>query len=369
MQIGIFTFHCAINYGAVLQAYCLQEYLKSLGHDVYIIDYRPDYLIKPYRNFNYQIQSHRTLLQKGKEFIRTLFSATIRYKRKRRFNTFIKTRLQLIDLKSVQNSCFDILVYGSDQIWNPKITGDYDITYFGAIDQFKYCKKISYAASIGNIDNIKNPERFGKLLEHFDSISVREETLKKYIETNFKLKPTTTLDPVLLSDRVTLTRIADAHNLPHKPYLLVFQLEHDEHVVAFAQQVAKAMGLNLVDAISSAESVTDKRIRQTLSPEELVAYIEHADYIISTSFHGTALSISLQKQFCAIEIFANISDRIHQLLNCLEIGHRIINLGGKIPQDTLDYSVINKKLERIRKLSIDFIDNALINANIENHNS
>ena len=30
MKIGILTFHCAHNYGAVLQAFCLQEKLKSL---------------------------------------------------------------------------------------------------------------------------------------------------------------------------------------------------------------------------------------------------------------------------------------------------------------------------------------------------
>ena len=54
MKIGIFTFHCAQNYGAVLQAYGLQEYLISQGHDVYIIDYRPDYLIAPYKIFSFK---------------------------------------------------------------------------------------------------------------------------------------------------------------------------------------------------------------------------------------------------------------------------------------------------------------------------
>ena len=29
MKIGILTFHCAHNYGAVLQAFCLQEKLKK----------------------------------------------------------------------------------------------------------------------------------------------------------------------------------------------------------------------------------------------------------------------------------------------------------------------------------------------------
>ena len=40
MRIGILTFHNANNYGAVLQAYCLQETLRRIGFDVEIVDYR-----------------------------------------------------------------------------------------------------------------------------------------------------------------------------------------------------------------------------------------------------------------------------------------------------------------------------------------
>ena len=39
MKIGIITLHYALNAGAVLQAFALQTYLKSLGHEVEFIDY------------------------------------------------------------------------------------------------------------------------------------------------------------------------------------------------------------------------------------------------------------------------------------------------------------------------------------------
>ena len=54
MKIGILTFHCAHNYGAILQCFGLQEYLKSLGHDVYVIDYRPDYLTRGYKRHSFR---------------------------------------------------------------------------------------------------------------------------------------------------------------------------------------------------------------------------------------------------------------------------------------------------------------------------
>ena len=49
MKICTITCHDVYNVGASLQAYALQTYLKSLGHDVKIIDYKPDYLSKDYR--------------------------------------------------------------------------------------------------------------------------------------------------------------------------------------------------------------------------------------------------------------------------------------------------------------------------------
>ena len=52
MKIGLLTFHCAHNYGAVLQCYATQEFLRSQGYDVEVINYRPQYLLAPYKLFN-----------------------------------------------------------------------------------------------------------------------------------------------------------------------------------------------------------------------------------------------------------------------------------------------------------------------------
>ena len=48
MKTGILTFSAADNYGAMLQCRCLYEVLRGLGHDVSVIDYRPEYLTAPY---------------------------------------------------------------------------------------------------------------------------------------------------------------------------------------------------------------------------------------------------------------------------------------------------------------------------------
>ena len=52
MKVGIITVHRAYNYGSVLQCYSLQEYLKSLGHDVWVIDYRQKWTEAVYKPFS-----------------------------------------------------------------------------------------------------------------------------------------------------------------------------------------------------------------------------------------------------------------------------------------------------------------------------
>lgn len=89
MKIGIFTFHCAANYGAVLQTYCLQEVLKNMGHEVCVIDYRPKYLIEPYKTFSYDSASFNSFFSKCKGLIRACLVAPIRWKRNSVFARFI----------------------------------------------------------------------------------------------------------------------------------------------------------------------------------------------------------------------------------------------------------------------------------------
>ena len=56
MKIGILTFHNAINYGAVLQAYATQELLKSMGHSAEVIDYRNLAIEKYYDRLNFHLR-------------------------------------------------------------------------------------------------------------------------------------------------------------------------------------------------------------------------------------------------------------------------------------------------------------------------
>ena len=90
MKIGIFTFHCAHNYGAVLQAFALNKYLQSLGNEAYVIDYRPPFLTGfPYSKNNILYWVSKSPIR---TFNRTYTELSLHAKRKVRwekFNAFI----------------------------------------------------------------------------------------------------------------------------------------------------------------------------------------------------------------------------------------------------------------------------------------
>ena len=63
MKIGILNFHRALNYGAVLQCYGLQETLTALGHEVSVIDYRPRIIEKHRSYFLFDILKEKAAAQ------------------------------------------------------------------------------------------------------------------------------------------------------------------------------------------------------------------------------------------------------------------------------------------------------------------
>ena len=88
MRIGILTFHCAHNYGAVLQCYALQEALKGMGHDVEIIDYQPEFLLTPYKIFNTKRYKSNNPFKIAKKTLREVLVARMRIKRYSAFQHF-----------------------------------------------------------------------------------------------------------------------------------------------------------------------------------------------------------------------------------------------------------------------------------------
>ncbi len=363
MKIGILTFHCALNYGALMQTYGLQEYLKRMGHEVFVIDYRPKYLLKPYSVFNWRWSSAFSVKQNLFFLIRSILVFPIRLKRKKGFSRFINKHIHLCPMDSTnQGARFDAFVFGSDQIWNPIITEGFDRVYFGQFSASIGKRLVTYAASAGSVEYVKSNEKeFISLLSSYTAISVREKSLADFInKQSGKRRATVVVDPVLLAGRTVFESIALKEKVGNN-YLLVFQLSYNDTIFAtrrIVNAIAKEKKLEIVELVSFMESLKNNRqIITTASIEHFISLFRDASYVVTTSYHGTIFSILFEKDFTVVDSF--VSERMVSLLSMLDLKERLAKNEKYIILDKIDYRQTNERLEKMRLSSQMFLKQVL----------
>lgn len=359
MKIGINTFHCAHNYGAVLQAYGLQEYLRSLGAEVYIIDYRPKYLTRPYHPLNIRLWLAKSLSKTLKKFFTEFVLYWVRRRRYNAFNKFIIDRLNLYPYTAeLDYSEFDAIFLGSDQIWNPRISGgNFDKFFFG---EGAKCKVISYAASMG-AEELTDYQKtyYTDNLHKLTEIGVREDSLNKLLQPLTKKRIYTTIDPTLLAGRDIFENIAKNPNIK-KPYILVYEVASYPETLRMAQHIATQIDAEIVYLMSSFRSAKNLSIKDLdASPDEFVGYIKNAACVVTTSFHGTAFSIIFNRPFYTIRQNNKADTRAHSLLNRIGLLDRFVDLTALPTLTDVNYIDINVLLQNEIRSSREFISNSL----------
>lgn len=356
MKLGILTFHCAHNYGAVLQCYALQEYLKSLGHEVYVIDYRPDYLVDFYKKYKREYWFEGT--NKLKAIIRESIRIPYRGVRYKAFQRFIDSHLHLYPYQETDNfSDFDAIFLGSDQIWNAKITGKkFDLVFFG---EGTTCKIIVYAASNKNFSLTAEEEGFyKKVLSKLDYIGVRETTLQQLLQPLTEKKVHLNVDPTLLAGDMLFKSLDISQGFKHK-YVLIYEITSHKWVHEMAKKFALSNNYKIVELNSRILPTRLSERDQTASPEKWVRYIKHAEMVVTTSFHGVAVSILLEKKFYYVRQHNPNDFRIESLLNQLNLQDRMIEPNEIIKDASIDFASVTKKLEQIRNDSVKYITESL----------
>ncbi len=364
MKIGILTFHCAHNYGAVLQCYALQETLVSMGHDVEVIDYCPEYLKAPFRVISYSRYHDLTPAAMVKRLIEELVLVPLRIRRNRAFREFIDGKLNLSE-KVVERkipSDYDVYIIGSDQVWNPKLTGGKPEPVYFADFQFDKDgrKYVSYAASMGTV---KFPDEtaeksFLDSLVHFDVVSVRETALADFIHEHIPLKPAVVLDPTLLANPEIWDRIAVKPDIDGR-YVLVYQVGKSMDAVRLADRIAGRTGAQVIELASWMSPRLSRRKKQCVSPAEFVGLVKYADFVVTTSFHGTAFSLIFGKPFYYVKIGNGVDERSDSLLRILGLEDRMIDGSLEGEAETVDFSGAGSILDEQRKLSLSFLQKTM----------
>lgn len=349
----IVTFHCVPNYGAVLQAYGLQEYLKTVFKEVRVLDYRPATLLKEYKNINsYSLGS----------VVFSIWSLFPFMEKKRAFSNFEK-RFHLSDVrgKTVDDFCditSDYLFCGSDQIWNPDVTHGFDPVYFGKLRINGKPKVISYAASFGkSIFSKQELFQMKTLLEHVDVVSVREKEAKELLDKELNITSTMVADPTILAGSEVFKPLIKS--VDYKQYLFVYTLTNNPVTLQIAKDVAKKKGLQIVQVNGNRKPFhkPNHTIINDAGPEEFLSLLYHADFVVTDSFHGTVFANMFHVPYITIP-HKTRGGRMVTLLS--ELGMLdCLTEQADVSEKSIDWSVVDKNLLRIRKISIDFINKSL----------
>ena len=361
-KIGIITFHNAKNYGAVLQAYALQEKLISLGYNVQIINYQDDKLINDYK---IGINLTNNILSNIKSIIKFLLFYFKDKKRENSFKQFIDNELILTtpiekdNLKNLKN--YNSLIVGSDQIWNTEITNGLSDIYTLNFDIDK-CRKISYAASIGTKKiNDRDKLQYYDKISKIDKISVREKSAKVELDKIIKNKNiSVTLDPTFLLDKIFWE--SKTTKIINQKYILCYAIQNNPELIKIANELSKKTGLKIVYFERFNKYKSALKNAYTVGPFEFISLIKNAEYIISTSFHATTFSIIFNKKFWVIP-HTTRGARMEDLLQLFDLNDRIITTLDEFQKvdytKNIDYNIVNNKLKMEMKKSEQWLINAI----------
>lgn len=362
MRVGIITFHNAINYGAVIQCYALMSFFEQRGHCVDIIDYRNSE-IEGYRN----LFSLKGLVENKGIFrkIKFILASVLLYKRKKKvikvFDDFLDSKLKLSKRYYWEHKLpdnYDYVIFGSDQIWNLKLTKGFDPVLWGQIEKGKTVFA-TYAASMGELSFLKDDDwRIAvDYLNAFDYISVRERSLKDYLCTKISKTIDYCIDPTLLVDRTILDSIAIQPQ--ENNYIYMYNITKDKYAESFACSMAHKLGCKVIITYPKPNAYIKKNddcdIHEAISPEEFLGYIKNARLVLGNSFHVIALSLVFRKDFYSLDSYR--SDRIKNVLKTVGlISRHVYSTAKNVNLATIDYSEVEVKLSQMRKDSMLYID-------------
>ena len=364
MKTGLVTFYHIHHYGALLQACATERAVARLGSECEIIDY--------YVNQDNRLFQRPTGIGSAAHDAHTALHYGPLKTRYDRFEEFSRTCLSISShhyesLEELRGADlpYDVILSGSDQIWNPKIfpDGKFDPVFFGA---FSSKRKIAYAPSFG-IPHVPESmeEELRGYLGSFSHLSVRERQGERIVEEVLGRKVPVVLDPTLL---LTAQEWGEMAHFQGKPgYILCYCISDPAPLTPYIHRLAEETGLPVVQLCGMRRSVFP-RAKQVLDagPAEFLGWFQNASYVCTNSFHGTVFSVQFQKPFFTAvapsEMAEPESSRTFSLLSRLGLTERIVGKEDSAGwDDPVDWAAAQARLEEARQESLDYLGRALRN--------
>ena len=371
MKIGVITFWSGnSNYGMMLQCWALQQTLKSLGHQPYVIRYQS--VIK--RSFC------RTLLSNIKKNLHHILNYKYYiHNRNRDFTKFRQEHLSfskdeyhtLIDLRKNPPAA-DCYITGSDQVWAQLLSDDRNRVYFLDFGSSS-TKRVAYAPSFAMQDYPSMlKEKLKSCLLNFDSISVREYDGVNICKS-IGIEACKVVDPTLLLNKEKyLSLISNMPSITSK-YIYIYSLNVRIPEDIRWNEIQNMAITNHYDVIVTpsdgyfiGQEIYGKHVLYSYDTiQNWLNHIYQSTLVVTPSFHGIVLSIILQKDFVYVPLkgkYAKGNNRVIDLLQELDLMYRMVSDEDTIENCSskeINWTHVQKKLDHLKNFSYNFLKQSL----------
>jgi hypothetical protein len=288
MRVGIVTLHEAINHGAFMQVWSLFEAIRRQGLQVEVVDYVPP--VMAIKKWMYPLRAEQPAAYR--DVCQALRRAQAEH---------LSLSKRCYTGKAVSRMGYDLLVFGSDEIWslhNPALQFvrhqglGYDPVFFGA--GVEAGRKIAYAGSFGStrLDEVL-PQVALYGLQSLDRVTVRDQNSAGIISKAVRLSPPIVPDPTFLLDPPEVDAPEESIG-----QVLVYATNVPTALRAEVQGFASRRGLRTVSLVYPHAWCDDSLT--SLSPFEWYAAFKHARCVVTHMFHGCIMSIKTGTPYCWI---------------------------------------------------------------------
>jgi hypothetical protein len=363
MRVGILTYHRAYNYGAALQAFALRTIVSELGFECEIIDYGS---VGQTTRFGLSFRGIKPFVASVLINLLSLINGDIRRYKFRRFRKDLigVSEKRFPNMDALVNSIndYDVFITGSDQVWNPFLSGNDPSYLLAFVPDNK--NKISYAASFGINkipENLK--EIYSRSINRLNHISVRESAGQKIILDLTSRKSEVILDPVFLIPRERWVEISSARKLKQS-YILCFVIMDDPPgFKEFCGHIRKITGYRIIRIANPVIHIDlSERIVSTAGPLDFITLIREASLVVTNSFHGTAMSIILNVPFYTFLYNSYRDQRLVEIAQKFGLSDRLVTSPGNLPQPgniKIDFTNSQKVLRSERDKAFGYLKSAL----------
>ena len=340
MKIGILTASRTNNNGTDLQALAMQWLFEQFSGNVEIINYKCKKLensrkifypksIRGFVEIPYSLQNH---------IAHELFRAR-----------FFHYSQKVYDADTISESDYDLIVSGSDQIWNLDITGG-DLNYFLP---FAYRGvKSSYAASIGHADITEWERKYGlsNFLRDLQSVSVREQSAVEALE-QIGISAHVDLDPLLMIPVQRWNQVKESL-VNKRKYIFVYVVDRGYESIDYAKAYARENDCEVIYYGNLLKPVPGIKVERFSNIGRWVSLLANAELVVTNSYHGLSFAINYQKPFAIpwLRSSKQSNTRMESLL---------MNMGISECADkqicTPDWANVDNRLAQLRVKSLEYV--------------